>query len=117
MWSIDTLYKINREAARKARGGPKLIRSVQDINDIFEHRSAGFPYIGNKCEKFDKKHTRIDTLFVDISGFGTSGEPALTFNRLRKQLIEFIGEYGSIYVALEEQGQFQGYLAVWKAKN
>jgi len=120
MWGLDTLRQINLEAARKARAtrtGPRLIRSVQDIDDIFEHRGAGFPHIGNECEKFDKKHARIDTLFVDISGFGAPGEPALTINQLRRQLIEFVGEHGGIYAALEEQGQFQGHLAVWKAED
>jgi hypothetical protein len=53
---------------------------------------------------------------VDISGFGSPGEPALTLGQLRQRLTELVREHGAIRAALEEQGQFQGYLAVWKEK-
>lgn len=119
MWGIDTLRRINQKAARKARVErirPKLLGSVQDIADIFEGRATGFPFIGSECEKFDKKHKRIETLFVDISGFGSPGEPALTTAQLRRRLTELVGEHGAIRAALEEQGQFQGCLAVWEGE-
>jgi len=117
MMGLSEIRRVNLEASRKARRTkPRLISSIQDVEDIFEHRSKGFPYVGDNCEKFDEKHERIETLFVDISGFGAPGEPALTLNQLQRRLTELVKEHGKIYAALEETGQFQGYLAIWKRK-
>jgi len=75
-----------------------------------------FPHLGSDCVEVDKELERIDTLFCDSSGYGTRGEDALTTSELVDKLLELLEENpAGIKMAIEEQGQFQLYVAVWRA--
>lgn len=120
MMGLETLRRVNAEATMKARAQrakPLLLVSKDDVEDIFEKHRKRIPYVGGDCEKFDKKHPRLETFFVDISGFGSPSEPAMTMNHLQRKLTEMVEEHGSIYIAAEEMGEFQGHLAVWGGKD
>jgi hypothetical protein len=44
MMGLSEIRRVNLEASRKARRTkPRLISSIQDVENIFEHRSKGFP--------------------------------------------------------------------------
>jgi len=52
----------------------------------------------------------IDTLFVDSSGFGGPGEPALTIEEFHSKIKAGFG------YAIVEAGQFQVYVGVFRRK-
>jgi hypothetical protein len=109
MWDLNTLKHINKEATEKAKkNNPITLNGDSTIENM------QFPFVGNRCDDYDEKLERIDTLFIDISGFGSPSEPALTRAQLENKLSKLIEEHGEILVAGETIGQFQGYLAVWK---
>lgn len=55
-----------------------------------------------------------ERLFVDSSGFGLPGEPALTFDQFVRQAQEIVEERGPRGFAIVETGQFQPYVGVFK---
>lgn len=56
------------------------------------------------------KRTGDEPFFVDTSGFGAPGEPALTHEQFARELAKLPEGVG---VALIEAGQFQGYIATY----
>jgi len=130
MMGIETIRAINAEMAEKARREriePSYMRRHEDLfkpppatswQEGMRHRKMrGIPHIGDAAADYDKLHERLDTLFVDTSGFGREGELALTQRQMFARLDELAEKHGPLLVALEEQGQFQGYVAVWKAQR
>ncbi len=55
--------------------------------------------------------------FIDISGFGSRGEPALTLSQTLEHIKELTREHGTLAWGLTKVGQFQGYLQAWKVKG
>jgi len=114
MWGLDTIKAMNAEAGEVAREAGKeplrfneYIDSLDDVADL-----GGFPNMGTACEDIDERHERLDTLFCDSTGFGGG---ALSKYSLWAKLVELREEHGDLLVAVESVGQFQMYLAVWKA--
>lgn len=68
---------------------------------------TGIPFIGDQRHK---QWELIDELFVDSSGFGQSGEPALTIDAFRAKIKAGLG------YAVIDAGQFQVYVGVFKRK-
>jgi hypothetical protein len=58
-------------------------------------------------------YTLIENLFVDSSGFGSTGEMALTTEEMEIKLFDFCGEHGSIYTFITSSGQFQVNIGVY----
>jgi hypothetical protein len=60
------------------------------------------------------------TWFVDMSGFGEPGEPALTFDAFVAEIEQFLADHagnGRVYgFAFTELGQFQGYVQAYSRK-
>lgn len=54
------------------------------------------------------------TWFVDSSGFGSAGEPALTIDQFRKQLVEYVQENFTHGFGLSGVGQFQVYVTAYR---
>ena len=50
---------------------------------------------------------------MDSSGFGSEDEPALSMGQFKEALQALMEEHGPLLLAIEEQGQFQVYVAVW----
>ena len=106
MMSPETIDKITRDAARTAcdaQQKPYLIWP-QDLEAW--KRGEGFPIpfpmIGDHVP--EGWEADGEALFVDTSGLGGSGEPALSMSELFDKL-----EVGRGY-AFTQQGQFQAYL-------
>ena len=99
MYGIHELNRINRPRP----GRPVVAKFDVDIESI---RHA--PFIGDRDVR---GWTEVNRYFVDSSGFGQAGEPALTadqfFRKVRK---------GFAY-AIVEQGQFQIYIAEFQKNS
>ncbi len=114
MWSLEVIKDLNKKAAKSAtEEGTVPYLFCIDSNIA----AVRVPMIGDMASEVDEKHERIDTLFVDTSGWGAPDEPALTQRQFLEKISELRTEHGPILLALEECGQFQGYCAVWKAED
>jgi len=58
-------------------------------------------------------YTLIQNLFVDSSGWGTTGEMALTTEEMEVKLLDLCSEYGSVYTFITSSGQFQVNIGVY----
>ena len=100
MFDLRTIQAMNREhAARAAKEG--RLPYIVWAEDLDNMPPFPFPNLGNYVPdgwKLDKEY------FVDSSGFGQEGEPALTIDQFLK-----VVEVGKGY-ALTECGQFQLYV-------
>ncbi|KKL59091.1 hypothetical protein LCGC14_2218780, partial [marine sediment metagenome] len=74
-----------------------------------------FPNIGSmEPEGFEE----VKDLFVDSSGFGGPGEPALTAEEFSEQLLAMVEESEvTLYAAVTEVGQFQLYVTVYRKEE
>ena len=112
MFGLETIKSMNAAAARKARRyGTKPFR-MKKPGDVVKQKTK-IPFLGDACRDWDEGFERVATLFVDSSGFGSPGEPALTQDAFVQELDRLVKEHGELLVAVEEQGQFQCYVAVW----
>ncbi len=75
------------------------IQATKDGENLFN-----IPFVGTKLSKEWRK---IDELFVDSSGFGQEGEPAITIKEFYLQIKAGLA-YGVI-----EAGQFQVFVGVF----
>lgn len=99
MMSLSLIDRLAREAAKRAAREKKQ-PYVAWPEETFEHivSGGGIPNFGDYRPKGWKL---IDTHFVDKSGVGREGEPALTLERFFKRLVPGHG------YAMVEEGQFQ----------
>lgn len=96
MYDLSTIRSMNARAARKA--GDKGIQPL--IYDGNPETLRKIPNMGNyRATRYGWK--MVKKYFVDSSGVGAEGEPALTFNQFVKEAVVGRG-YGII-----EEGQFQ----------
>ena len=115
MWGLDTIRQMNQEAADRALGEQSIPYRMDSLDELDEWPPFPFPHLGYACEEVDKTHDRLDTLFVDSSGYGSVGEAAMTMRAFTDRLCLLSEAHGSLLLAVEEAGQFQVYVAVWKA--
>jgi len=116
MWDLETIKALNERAQARAKElglTPHLIRSEVELLAM---PPFPFPNIGSDEVEADKRWERIDTLFVDSSGFGSEDEPALTVDQFIEKLRTLVRENkdGGIRCAIVEEGQFQLYIGVWR---
>lgn len=119
MWGLETIREMNADAAKVARRErvmPYYLDSIAEVEAMAEDELFPIPFLGDACEDWDADWDRLDDLFVDSSGFGQEGEPALTARQFKQKLLGLIQEHGGIYVAVCEAGQFQVYIAVWASR-
>lgn len=119
MMSLETIRAMSDERAEIAareRMVPYLIYSRDELDtfpggDNYVDRNFPFPNIGShEPDGYDK----ITELFVDSSGFGEPGEPALTASQFINELKDLYDEHGAIACAITMVGQFQVYITVYK---
>jgi len=113
MMSASYIRELADDAARDAR-----IRGTEPT--LLEDPSAWppnppIPFLGTAADDVDEDHERVATLFCDSSGMGGPGESALTQDQFQQRLAELQREHGPLLLATTEQGQFQVYVAVWRA--
>jgi hypothetical protein len=102
MYGLETIRQMNREQAKKAQGKSPLLydgvpEDLRHIPNFGDYRPKGWKL--------------VKTYFVDSSGFGQSGEGALTFDEFVRQ-----AKKGKGY-AIIEAGQFQVYIGEFEKKT
>ena len=114
MWGLDTIRAINDDAAAKSRQRSRRPTTVASEDEIVAWPPFPFPHLGYACSDIDDERERLETLFVDSSGLGAEDEAALTLKAFKGRLVDLFREHGPLLCAIEEQGQFQLYVAVWR---
>ena len=102
MMSGAAIADLSARAARKAAREHKhpLLVEAEDMPNLAEH----IRHLPNLGDYRPPRWELVDTYFVDTSGFGQPGEPALTLTQFLKHVKVGFG-YGLI-----EAGQFQVYV-------
>ena len=103
MMSPETIRAVSRKAARESARNKvvPLLVEREDMDERLGEYIRGLPFIGYRTPRGYKK---LDTYFVDNSGFGREGEPALTFG----EFCEAVRKNGpGCSYAILEAGQFQ----------
>ena len=108
-------------ASAKAKGVPLTVWPEDVVPGNRFH--ALIPFLSNRTpEGYKLLSVRddleptypYDFLFVDSSGFGAEGEPALTQERFRAMLAAWLKRGEAIAIGVWEVGQFQVYIAVYR---
>jgi len=103
--SLQAIHYLSEKAGRDARYNNREPLTFKN-KDVFTFNVAGIPNLGNYIPK---GWELVEKLFVDTSGFGRRGEPAMTLEEFKET--GYRGpEYG---YALIEEGQFQIYVGVF----
>jgi hypothetical protein len=108
MMSIQTIQDLSRKAARKAAREHKrpAMVELEDMETLETELS-----IPNLGDYRPKGYKLINTWFVDKSGFGSPGEPAMTIPRMFEKIRENGPGFG---YGMIEEGLFQCYVGVFK---
>jgi len=114
MYGLETIIAMNKERGDLARDRGLTPFFLKHAPQIDEMPPFPFPNMGDDCVEVDKLYERITTLFCDKSGAGGPDDPSLTVDQLLDTLRELFETHGPIRIAIEEEGQFQLYLGVWK---
>ena len=101
MFDLNTMEAMQKEAIRKSRQEGKILyRAVKNGDEnVFKCPASEIKVKGYKF---------IQDFFVDNSGFGSDGEPALTATAFLRQVKE------GFYYGIISQGQFQVYIGEFK---
>jgi len=111
MFSTAAIKQNNRRQAEKAAQRGEEPYVPYDASEIRQMPPFPFPNIGDhRPDGWELE----DTLFCDSSGFGSSGEPALTTEQLIEKLLNRHAEPGVFGYAIIEEGQFQLHLGVFR---
>ena len=116
MWDLHTIQELNKRAQERAQElglEPYLIKREIELASM---PPFPFPNIGADEVEADKRWERIETLFVDKSGYGADDEPGLTVEQFVEKLRELLRENRETGVrcAIVEEGPFQLYVGVWR---
>ena len=98
MYSLEQIVAMNNEATKKAENEgltPYIAKSNGD---------EGVRACKRLGDYIPKGWQKVNTYFVDSSGFGSESEPALTFGQFLTKVREGFG------YAIGETGQFQLYI-------
>jgi len=112
MYSLSTLRDLNAEEVKRHYSGRPLhlIRCPEDLRHSPDYSGGDM----NEAAKHFrvKKH---EEYFVDSSGFGSSGEPALTYQSFSGKVSDLLAQYPGRkwYAALSGVGQFQVYVTLF----
>jgi hypothetical protein len=98
MMDLATIRAVNARAMREASRA-----HVEPATFTGNRENFRCPYVGDRTPRGWRK-TKREPLFVDISGFGTDDEAAMSYRQFLDAL-----EVGKAY-GLIECGQFQGYV-------
>ena len=112
MWSLEGIDYLNQQAAKKARQR-SATPFVPDGSEVVESWPPfPFPNLGD----YDPPgwERTEESWFVDKTGWGREWEPALTWDRLKDQMREYIAENPGHGFAITEEGQFQLYITAFR---
>ena len=115
MWGLETIIAMNNRRAEEIEmSGGKEPYHLTSVDELDNFPPYPFPNVGSYADNYDEEYERVDSLFVDSTGWGSEGEPALTQSQFKARLKELLEEYSDgIYLAIESTGQFQVHIGVW----
>ena len=111
MWSLQTIDYLNQQAARKARRGKKE-PFVPVLDQIAAFPPFPFPHLGPYVPAGWERAE--ETWFVDSSGWGKPGEPALSVEQFGDELRQYVNDNPDHGFAIVESGQFQCYVGAYR---
>jgi hypothetical protein len=115
MMSLATIHALEREAGKNAAQEGLLPYVPIHENEIETYPPFPFPILGDYRPK---GWELVEELFCDSSGWGGSGEPALSVPQLKRKLIELQRANNATYgYGVTEAGEFQLYLGVFKRRK
>lgn len=114
MLSYSTIQQIAKDAADEARELCKVPYSIRQYSGNVESFCRRIPFLGDYVPEGWERVPEIEPLFVDSSGFGSAGEPALTLAEFSRKLAAFKKSGDNYGFAIIEAGQFQVYIAVYR---
>lgn len=112
MFGLDVIEKMNSEAAAAARSGHKQ-PYVPTLSEIDDFPPFPFPQLGKHVPAGWERLDDV-TWFVDASGDGRPGEPALTAAEFQAALREYAQENPSHGYAVVDAGPFQVYVGAYQ---
>jgi hypothetical protein len=112
VWSLEVIEYLNQQAAREARqrGAAPFVPSGPAAVEGWP--PFPFPNLGD----YDPPgwERTEESWFVDKTGWGQEWELALTWDRLKDQLREYITKNPGHGFAITEEGQFQLYVSAFR---
>lgn len=112
MMSLADIARMADEAGRKAKRHGKKPLMVRDYHLSATEDLGGYlrymPFLGPYVPKGFEK---VDVYFVDSSGWGSPGEPALAIEEFYAKVREAGPDFG---YAITEAGEFQVYVGRYK---
>jgi hypothetical protein len=110
MMDPSTIKALADDAARKARREGREPYGFFDLEDV-DTSVRDLPFLGSYVPRGYKL---VEELFVDASGFGSEGEPAMTFGRFCERVRDHVRDGNAYSYAIREAGQFQVYVGVYR---
>jgi len=112
MFSLEVIYRLKLQAAKKARnrGDKPFVPAGPENTENWP--PFPFPNLGD----FDPPgwERTEESWFCDKTGLGHSWEPSLTWQRLKRQLQDYIAENPGHGFAITEECQFQLYITAFR---
>ncbi len=108
MMSLEYIQQLNREAGEHAAQENLSPYVYWDESELDQSEGFPFPFIG---DLEPEGWTEVERHFVDSSGFGEDGEPALSAGQFVTLIRERIASGKVTAWAIVECGQFQVYVA------
>ena len=112
MMSLEAINALNEETAALAAAEGLVPFVPFSSDDVDSWPAFPFPNLGS-LEPEGWIKTEI-SWFVDSSGFGREGEPALTVEQFKDELREYISAHPGRGFAITEAGQFQVYISAFE---
>ena len=98
------------ELVREQYGGGRPMSF--NCGNFSMERLRRIPFVAE--DQMDDRWELEDDYFVDSSGFGAPGEPALTFEQFARKIEEQVCDGDkSVYLSIISSGQFQVYIGSW----
>ena len=116
MMSLEAIQALSAETglqARKQRRVPYVFRDAGAVEQLGTRVGPSIPNLGDYCPK---GWELIETLFVDSSGWGAVGEPAMTQGQFKQWVADRFDEGHDYGYAVVESGQFQVHVGVFTKK-
>ena len=107
MMSIQAIHDLSRKVARKAAREHKRPAMIEQEDLDTLETELRIPNLGDYRPK---GYVLIETWFVDKSGFGSPGEPAMTAPEMFAKIRENGPGHG---YGMIQEGQFQCYVGVF----
>jgi hypothetical protein len=119
MFSLDTIISIQNNATKKAARAKKFpyaptaseLSSKSDLQKALHTIPFVGEYVHPRWVRATDEEGDYIEWFVDSSGWGLPGEPALTLEQFTEKVQAFCNEHPGAGFGVVQAGQFQVYVA------